>query len=240
MRRSPALSVAERGDEIGSQRGEIGRSIAGQNAPGLDAREVEQRVDEAQQPQGVAMRDVEPLALVFRQGSGLGERVLKRAEHQRKGRAKFVADVGEKRRLGAVDFSQGFHARPRSLEVVGSYNGGRNLPGQQFHKATVVGVGRAVRIETGHQKSERRTALSRYDRRDQRLVGRLLPMIEAQVRDSLPRDGHQRRAGRSDIKGPKRVAAIERDDWGSGKSVSLQPMGGGQRSLFASGLHQVG
>jgi len=85
-----------------------------------------------QQPQRVAMRDVEPLALVFRQASGLGERILQRAEHQRKGCAKLVADVGEKRRLGAVDFGQGFHSRPRSLEVVGSYNGSRNLPGQQI------------------------------------------------------------------------------------------------------------
>jgi hypothetical protein len=82
MRRSPALSVAERGDEIGSQRGEIGRSIAGQNAPGLDAREVEQRVNEAQQSQRVPMRDVESLALVFRQRSGFSERILQWAEHE--------------------------------------------------------------------------------------------------------------------------------------------------------------
>ena len=88
------------------------------------------------------MRDVEPLALVCRQRSGLGERVLQRAEHQGQRRAKFMADVGEKRGLGAIDFGQSLRPRARPLEVVGSNDGGRNLPGQQFHKAAVIGVER--------------------------------------------------------------------------------------------------
>ena len=65
-------------------------------------------------------------------------------------------------------------------------------------------------------------------------------MIEAQVRDGFPRDAHERRAGRSDIKRPKGVPAIERDDAGSRESVSVQAMRGGQRGFLASGLRQVG
>jgi hypothetical protein len=149
------------------------------------------------------MRDVDPLALVFRQAFVLGERILQGAKHQGKRCAKFVADIGEKCRLGAVDFGQSFQSRPRPLEVVGSYNGGGNLSRQQFHKAAVVGVGGAVRIETRDKKSERRTALSRHDRRDQRLGRRLLPMIEAKVRDGFPWDAHERGAGRTDIQWPQ-------------------------------------
>ena len=65
-------------------------------------------------------------------------------------------------------------------------------------------------------------------------------MIEAQARDGLPRDADQRRAGRREIKGPELVAAIDRDDWRSGWTASLQTMRGGQFGLLASGVHQIG
>ena len=40
----------------------------------------------------------------------LGQKVFERAQHQRERRSKLMADVGEERRLGAVDFGQGLGA----------------------------------------------------------------------------------------------------------------------------------
>ena len=48
--------------EVRGHGAEVGRLIARLDASRFDPREVEQRVDEFQQPQAVAMRDVEPLA----------------------------------------------------------------------------------------------------------------------------------------------------------------------------------
>ena len=43
---------------------------------------------------------------------------------------------------------------PLAPVVVGANNSGRDLAGQQFHKAPLIGVGGAVRIETRDEKSE--------------------------------------------------------------------------------------
>ena len=65
-----------------------------------------------------------------------------------------MANVGEKCRLRAVDFGQSFRSRPLALVIVGANDSGRDLAGQQFHKAPVIGVGGAVRIETRDEESE--------------------------------------------------------------------------------------
>ena len=53
---------AEHAGQLGGERREVGRLVARLDAAGLDAREVEQRVDELEQPQAVAVRDVKRLA----------------------------------------------------------------------------------------------------------------------------------------------------------------------------------
>ena len=58
---------AEQAREIGGERGEIGRLVARLHAARLDAREVEQRVHQPQQPQAVAVRGRQPLAAARRQ-----------------------------------------------------------------------------------------------------------------------------------------------------------------------------
>src|ERR1044071_4041303 len=67
-------------------------------------REVEQRVDEPQQAGRVAVHGAK--AIAAERFSGLGQRVLERAEHERERRSKFVTDVAEKRRLGGVELTQ--------------------------------------------------------------------------------------------------------------------------------------
>ena len=73
----------------------------GFDAAGLDAREIEQRVDEPEQPEAVPMRDRQRLALRGRHQRRL-ERVFERPQHERQRRAEFVADVAEEGGLGAV------------------------------------------------------------------------------------------------------------------------------------------
>ncbi len=50
---------SEHAGELGGRRGEVGRLVGRVDASGLDAREVEQRVHQLQQPQAVAVRDVQ-------------------------------------------------------------------------------------------------------------------------------------------------------------------------------------
>ena len=98
---------------------EVGWLEGRRDAPGLDARKIEQRIDQFQQPNSVAVRHRDELATVgteinFRQRQHLFER----AQHQGEWRAKLMADIGEKRRLGPVDFRQRFRAP--ALLLVGS------------------------------------------------------------------------------------------------------------------------
>ena len=157
MRRSPAPSVAER-NEAARSAVSAARSVAIVAEPaGLDAGEVEQQLIRRRRLRASRCA-TSSRWLGLRQRSGLGERILQRAEHQGQGRAKFVTDVGEKGRFRAVDFGESFHSRPRPL-ISSARTIAAELPGQQLHKAAVIGVGGAVRIEAGDKKSDGRTAL---------------------------------------------------------------------------------
>ena len=105
---SPARSTAERNApaELGGVAAP-GRSaaIAGCSAAGLQAGEVEQRVDQPQQPQRVALA-VSSRSRWRRQRRGAGERVLERPEQQRQRRAELVRDVREELGLRPVELGQ--------------------------------------------------------------------------------------------------------------------------------------
>ena len=100
----------------------IGSKVA-VHAAGFDAREVEQRVDQLEQAQRVALRERRAARVRRRAGPASAERILQRAEHQRQRRAELVADVREERGLGAVDFRQRRGAAP--LVFVGASIGDR-------------------------------------------------------------------------------------------------------------------
>src|SRR5262245_17491650 len=76
----------------------VGGLVARLNAARLDAGEIEQRVDELEQPQAVAVDELD-LPVMGRTPRGprpeLTFEVVERPQHQRQRRAKFVTDVGE-------------------------------------------------------------------------------------------------------------------------------------------------
>ena len=111
---------AEIGGELGGEGGEVDRLEIRLHATGLDARKIEQRIDELEQANAVAMGDLHQRPVVAeRVAFGLGEHVLQRPEHQGQRRAEFVADVGEERRLGAIDLRQRLGAAALLLVGVG-------------------------------------------------------------------------------------------------------------------------
>jgi hypothetical protein len=61
---------------------------------GLDARKIEQRVDQPEQADGVPVHERQ--LVVCKRAVRCGERVLDRSEQQRQRRAELVADVAEK------------------------------------------------------------------------------------------------------------------------------------------------
>jgi len=71
--------------------------------PGVEAGEVEQRADLAQQPLGVAQGQLQVLAQLGRQRAGAAQRRLQRGDDQGEGRAELVGDVGEEVGLHPVE-----------------------------------------------------------------------------------------------------------------------------------------
>ena len=102
--------MAERKVEASSavKAAEVDRLEARLRPAGLDAREIEQRVDQLQQPQRRCGAPTDDQLAVRRQqlAVGLGQHLLERAQHQGERRAELVADVGEEGGLGAVDLGQ--------------------------------------------------------------------------------------------------------------------------------------
>ena len=99
------------------------------------------------------MGDLQPLALE-RRCLRRDQRVLERTEHQRQRGAELVADVGEERRLGPVEFSQGLGAPTLLLIGLGVGDGSCESGGNQVVKAAYVverqtGLALAIMIATG-------------------------------------------------------------------------------------------
>ena len=102
------------------------------DAAGFDARKIEQRIDQPQQPQSVAMGDRHLARAARRQAARRSlQRVLERPQHQGQRRAEFVADIGEERGLGAIDFGQRFGAAALLLIGLGVGDRRGDLAGDQ-------------------------------------------------------------------------------------------------------------
>ena len=127
--------------QIVRQLRQIGRRIAGAHATRLDAREVEQGVDQLVQANRVAVRGRQALA----GERARGERIFERPQHQRQRRAELVADIGEERRLGAVDLGQRFGAPARVLAGANGVDGVADLLRQEHQEVLV------ARVELQHR-----------------------------------------------------------------------------------------
>ena len=166
----------EIGRQLGGEGRQVGRLVARLHPPGLDAREVEQRVDELQQPQAVAMGGLETAALRgIEWRGGIAERVLQGPQHQGQRGAEFVADVGEESGLGAVDLRE--RLRPPPLLLVGLDVGDRggDLARHQVEEAEIVIVGLTEGIEPDDQDPGSAELAGRLDGQQHRAARGLGP-----------------------------------------------------------------
>ena len=100
----PFAGRAEIARKLGGELREIGGRIARLHAAGLDAGEVEERIDEPLQAEAVTLHELRALALACGERAlAVGERVLERSEEQRERRAELVADVREEGGLRTVE-----------------------------------------------------------------------------------------------------------------------------------------
>ena len=97
----------ERAGDLGGERSDVDRLVRCLDPSRLDAAEVQQRVDELQQPRPVSLHRELALALPARQRVGpVREAVIHVAEHEGQRRAELVAHVAEEDGLGLVQLGQ--------------------------------------------------------------------------------------------------------------------------------------
>ena len=164
----PLHGGAENGGQLGREGGQVGRLVGRLDAAGLDAREVEQRVDQLEQAQAVAVDDGQPLAVVGPAGRPASASTSSSGPSmQRQRRAELVADVAEEGRLGAVELGQRLGARALLLVGLGVGQGRGDLPGDEVEEGAVLVVEGPARTDAGDQKRRRPGAARRRDRQDQ-------------------------------------------------------------------------
>ena len=138
--------------ELRGQLREVGGFVMRVDAPRFDARKIQQRIHESQQPQRIAMRDLLPFSMHgWQRRTHIGQAVFERSDEQGERGAEFVTDVAEECRFRAIERRQCFGAR--ALVFVGPRirDGGGQLIGDQVQKRAVGIVERPPRIEADHQ-----------------------------------------------------------------------------------------
>ena len=149
---------------------EVDRLEARLHPPGLQAGEVEQGVDQLEQPLAVAQDHLDPLALPAADRVLLvGEGVLGRSEQQRQRGAELVADVGEEVGLGLVELGQRLGAPPLELVGPGVGDARGQLSRDQVAEVAVAGVQRAVAVEREHLEAVGPGPRRRLERDHERL-----------------------------------------------------------------------
>ena len=161
----------ERPGESGGEDGQVCRLERGPEATRLDARKVEQAVDEAQEPERASVNCLEVLSV---EGSA-GERILDRSEDQREWRAKLMADVAEERGLRAVELGECLRALSLLLVSAGVGHGGRDVAGHEIEEAPVVIVEGAPWADPEHQHPGGLLEARACDRNKHGLACRLIP-----------------------------------------------------------------
>ncbi|MGC4076235.1 MAG: hypothetical protein QM702_04235 [Rubrivivax sp.] len=164
---------AEAAGQIGREPRQVGRLVSRDHAPGLQPREVEQRVDQLQQPQLVAVDGVQRGAAEH--ALGRTQRVLGRPDHQRQRRAELVADVAEEGRLLAVDLGQRLGAAALLLERACAAQRAGDLVGRQPEELRITVVDFAQRVQPGDQVAQRGRAGAGLQRDDGHLARRHVP-----------------------------------------------------------------
>ncbi len=238
----PLDGRAEAGGDLGGEAGQIGGLEGGAHAPSLDAREIQQAVDQAQQPSAVAQRQGGLGARRFA-GGGVRRHVLQRPEHQGQGRAELVAHVREEGRLRPVELGQGFDPPPFLLIGVGIGDGRRDLARRELEEATVALAEQAVGVQPHHQHAAAARLTGRRDRQHRRRRRGAVPCSARERRaERLLEVAHQSRllVRQHRSHGPARPGGGRQGRNGRGMALG-QAVGGRQRqslSLFGGEIEQ--
>ena len=217
----------ERAAQVGGQRGDVHRLVDGVGTPGLDPREIEQRVDELEEPHAVALRRQQLLALGGRQ-IRRAEHVFERPQHERERGPELVAHVAEELRLGPIE--RGQRVGPLALlhVSVGVGQDRRDLTGQDVVEAAIGVVEPPPRAHRGDEHTD--DGLARHQRERQRSVRRIGPRAARQPLQSaevVDDDGSRRCHHLTD--GPPRIVADERE-----RGRALDPSAGGDEPGVAA------
>ncbi len=167
------MATPEPAHEVRGQRREVRRPADRHDASCLQPREVEQRVDQLEQPPRVAIHGLELTAtkLPVRKR----ECILDRAEHQRQRRAELLADVAEERSLHAIDLGERFGALLLGIERRGNGERGPDVARDQLEEPVVRRVPRATRARARDQDPGDAPAIGGQDRDHHRGRARLGP-----------------------------------------------------------------
>ena len=224
--------------QIGGQRGQVHRDVARLNPARLDAREVEQRVDQLLQAPRAPPGDLEPRAL------GVAERfvcvlqqVFDGSRDERERGAELVADVAEERRLRAIELGEHLGALTLVLGPSGHRQSRRDVGPDQPQEVAVRLIDPPARADAGDEPRRGRLPALRT-RHDGDLSDRLRPRAGAQ------RTGPRQRLGLEDLEGrnerPERASARTKLSRGNG-SARLDAAGAHQRrrtAVAASGVEK--
>jgi hypothetical protein len=134
----PFRGRTEHARELDGECSEVGGLEDRAHAARLDTREVQQRVDQAQEPKAVAMRHLELAFGRWRQlRAAARQELLDRPEHQGERRSEFVTDVREEDGLGAIDRRQRLGALPFLVELARVGDARGDLGGRQVQKVSI-------------------------------------------------------------------------------------------------------
>ncbi len=184
---------AEHAGQVGRQLRQVGRREARLHPARFDAGKVQQRIDQLQQPQRIAVGDVDAVALARAERLHLvGQRIFQRAENQRQRRAEFMRHVGEERRLGAVDGGQRGHAALFLLVRQHVADGGTERAAQQGEEIAVVVVQPAAGAGAGHDEAERPLLPGHHHRQHHRFGGHFVVRRAREGAEAPGQIGHRR------------------------------------------------
>ena len=177
----PALRRrSEAGRQIGGQRGQVHRDVARLNPARLDAREVEQRVDQLLQAPRAPPGDLEPLALgVAERFVRILQQVFDGSGDERERGPQLVADVAEERRLRAIELGEHLGAPTLVLGSAGHRQSRRDVGPDQPQEVAVRLIGPPARADAGDEPRRGRLP-ARRTRHDGDLSDRLGPRSSAQ------------------------------------------------------------
>jgi hypothetical protein len=209
-----------------------------------DAREVEEGVDELEEAEAVAVRGAEALAAIGGERVGaLCEFVFEWAEHEGEWGAKFVADVGEKGGLGAVDFREGFGAFAFLLIRAGVGDGGGDVSDEQIVKGAIGVVKGEARADAGDERTYGLRAAGGQDWKRQGLLDGLRVGADAELTEPAGEIFAANGLGGASVAGMGPCGGggcgVESDSLEVGQSAGFDAAIGGEASLAGVVVEQV-